>query len=97
MKRRWAGLIAAALLLAALIGHSRTRAADGGYTLVRGVADHSGAMTVQNGGYQLAASVGQPIARSSAGGGVWVGGSYWYGKGGSLELTERIYIPLITR
>lgn len=97
MKRRWASLIVAALLLAALIGQQRTRAADGGYTLVRGVADHNSVLTAQNGAYQLSASVGQPFARANLGNGIWLGGSYWYGKGGSIELPERIYIPLIKR
>jgi hypothetical protein len=98
MKQRWLGLIVAGLLLAALLGWTRTRAADGGYTLLRGSADQSSVVTTApNGGYQLTASLGQPFASTRQGGPLWMGGGYWYGGGGSLDRPLHVYIPLITR
>jgi hypothetical protein len=98
MKQRWLGLLVAGLLLAALLGWTRTRGADGGYTLLRGIADQSSVVTTaQSGGYQLNASLGQPFASTRQGGTMWMGGAYWYGGGGSLELPQHVYIPLIIR
>jgi 23S rRNA (uracil1939-C5)-methyltransferase len=72
--------------------------ADGGYTLLRGIGDQSSVVTTaQSGGYQLNASLGQPFASSRQGGAMWMGRPYWYGGGGSLELPQHVYIPLIIR
>jgi len=99
MKRRWICLLGsmglAVIMTMALL--PPTRAADGGYTLVRGVADQNGAFVAQNSTYQLRAVVGQPLAGLPQAGSSWLGAEYWYATLPTVALPNTVYVPLITR
>ena len=99
MKRRWTWSLGALplLLIVTLALRSRIQAADGGYTLVRGVADHNGAFVAQNSTYQLRAVVGQPLVGLQQAGSSWLGAEYWYATLPTVALPNTVYVPLITR
>jgi hypothetical protein len=97
MKRRWNWLLLAALLITGLAAGARTWAADGGYTLVRGVADQSSVLVVQNSTYQLQGSLGQPFAGTATAGQTWLGAEYWYGAADAASTDSKLYLSLIRR
>jgi hypothetical protein len=92
MNRRW---LLGAILLIGLAISAQTRAAGDGYTLLRGVADQSSVLFVQNGTYQLQGSVGQPFAGTASAGQTSLGAEYWYGTAGSASTGHRLYVGLI--
>jgi hypothetical protein len=97
MKQQHLWLFVALLAVGLVIGR-QTRAADEGYTLVRGVVSQSSVLTAQGGQYQLQASIGQPFAGAAESGALGLGAGHWYGSGGAGEGDERnLYLPLLSR
>jgi hypothetical protein len=92
MNRRW---LLGALLVVGLAISAQTRAAGDGYALVRGVADQSSVLLVQNNTYQLQASVGQPFAGTLTAGPISLGAEHWYDTTASVSTGRKLYVGLI--
>ena len=92
MNRRW---FLGALLVVGLAISGQTRAANDGYTLLRGVTDQSSVLFVQSGTYQLQGSVGQPFAGTVTVGQTSLGVENWYGTAASAPTGHKLYVGLI--
>ena len=95
-RRLWAAALLLTLAIAVRAAPG-TRAGDGAYSLVRGVADQSSVLSAQNSTYRLQASVGQPFAAPANSQATRLGAGYWYGDESIGAVRRKVYIPIINR
>lgn len=85
MKRTVLIVLALALVLAIFTWGDSVVAQSGGYTLVRAVVQNNGVVSMNSQGYQLKATVGQPLVASSTDGTTQLRTGYWYWPGDSVS------------
>src|SRR5689334_18335026 len=84
MKHTMLIVLALALVLAVLTWSDSVVAQSGGYTLVRAVVQNNGVVRMNSQGYQLTATVGQPLVASSTVGTTQLQIGYWYWPGDNV-------------